>query len=142
MRPSTAGPGCVHLRRYAGQRGRLTTPTTTTRASPVSRTPGRCPDQPAGQPDERARQLQVQADHGALGCPGPNGTAKVTKYRAKVYLVSGNTLKYRTSCTAKSRAWKCRTKKLLKGRTYVVKVQARNSKGYGQFAAPVRVRVR
>jgi hypothetical protein len=74
--------------------------------------------------------------------PAPNGTAKVTKYRAKVYLVSGNTLKYRTSCTAKSRTWKCRTKKLLKGRTYVVKVQARNSRGYGQFAAPVRVRVR
>jgi endonuclease YncB( thermonuclease family) len=74
--------------------------------------------------------------------PAPNGTSKVTKYRARIYLVSGTALKYRTSCTAKSRTWKCRTKKLLKGRTYEVKVQARNSKGYGEYAAPVRVRVR
>ncbi len=74
--------------------------------------------------------------------PVPNGTKKVTKYRAKVYLSSGKALKYRTSCTAKSRTLTCRTKKLLKGRTYVVKVQARNSKGYGAQSAPVAVRVR
>ena len=74
--------------------------------------------------------------------PVPNGTKKVTKYRAKVYLSSGKALKYRTSCTAKSRTLTCRTKKLLKGRTYVVKVQARNSKGYGAQSAPVAVRVK
>jgi Fibronectin type III domain len=74
--------------------------------------------------------------------PAPNGTKKVTKYRAKVYLSSGTALKYRTSCTAKSRTLKCRTKKLLKGRTYVVKVQARNTKGYGAYSAPVSVRVK
>jgi endonuclease YncB( thermonuclease family) len=74
--------------------------------------------------------------------PTPNGTKKVTKYRAKVYKSSGKALKFRTSCTAKSRTWKCTTKKLLKGRTYVVKVQARNAKGYGPYSAPVTVRVK
>jgi endonuclease YncB( thermonuclease family) len=74
--------------------------------------------------------------------PAPNGTKKVTKYRAKVYLSSGKSLKYRTSCTSKSRTLKCRTKKLIKGRTYVVKVQARNAKGYGASSAPVTIRVR
>ncbi len=74
--------------------------------------------------------------------PAPNGTKKVTKYRAKVYLSSGKSLKYRTSCTAKSRTLTCRTKKLIKGRTYVVKVQARNAKGYGAASTPVTVRVR
>jgi hypothetical protein len=74
--------------------------------------------------------------------PAPNGTKKVTKYRAKVYLSSGTTLKYRASCTAKSRTLACRTKKLRKGRTYIVRVQARNARGYGAFSAPVTVRVR
>ncbi len=74
--------------------------------------------------------------------PVPNGTKKVTKYRAKVYLSSGKALKYRTSCTAKSKTLKCRTKKLLKGRTYVIKVQARNSKGYGASSTPVSIRVK
>ena len=74
--------------------------------------------------------------------PAPNGTKKVTKYRAKVYLSSGKTLKYRASCTAKSRTLACRTKKLIKGRTYIVKVQARNAKGYGAYSAPVTVRVK
>jgi hypothetical protein len=66
----------------------------------------------------------------------------VTKYRAKVYLRSGKALKYRASCTSTSRTLTCRTKKLLKGRTYVVKVQARNAKGYGASSAPVAVRVK
>jgi hypothetical protein len=74
--------------------------------------------------------------------PAPNGTKKLTKYRAKVYLSSGTSLKYRTSCTAKARTLHCRTKKLLKGRTYVVKVQARNAKGYGAYSAPVTVRIK
>jgi Fibronectin type III domain len=74
--------------------------------------------------------------------PTPNGTKKLTKYRATVYLSSGKSLKYRTSCTAKSRTLHCRTKKLPKGRTYVVKVQARNAKGYGAPSTPVAVRVR
>ena len=74
--------------------------------------------------------------------PAPNGTKKLTKYRTKVYLSSGTSLKYRTSCTAKARTLHCRTKKLLKGRTYVVKVQARNAKGYGAYSAPVTVRIK
>jgi endonuclease YncB( thermonuclease family) len=74
--------------------------------------------------------------------PAPNGTKKVTKYRAKVYLSSKKSLKYRTSCTAKSRTLTCRTKKLIKGRTYVVKVQARNAKGYGASSTAVTVRVK
>ncbi len=122
--------------------GALTTPTTTPAPAPAPAPPVAVPtNRPASPTSVRAssRSTRITVRWAA---PAPNGTAKVTKYRAKVYLVSGNTLKYRTSCTAKSRAWKCRTKKLLKGRTYVVKVQARNSKGYGPFAAPVRVRVR
>jgi hypothetical protein len=74
--------------------------------------------------------------------PAPNGTKKVTKYRARVYLKSGKSLKYRTSCTAKARTLKCRTKKLVKGRTYLVKVQARNTKGYGAYSSAVTIRVK
>ncbi|HSO03952.1 MAG TPA: lamin tail domain-containing protein, partial [Candidatus Limnocylindrales bacterium] len=74
--------------------------------------------------------------------PAPNGTKKVTKYRARVYLKSGKSLKYRTSCTAKARTLTCRTKKLIKGRTYVVKVQARNTKGYGVYSSAVTIRVK
>ena len=74
--------------------------------------------------------------------PAPNGTKKVTKYRTRVYLKSGKSLKYRASCTAKARTLKCRTKKLLKGRTYVVKVQARNTKGYGAYSSAVTIKVK
>ncbi len=128
--------------------GALTTPTTTT---PTATTPttATAPAPPVAVPTKRpASPSSVRASSKSKritvrwAAPAPNGTTKVTKYRAKVYLVSGTKLKYRTSCTAKSRTWKCRTKKLLKGRTYVVKVQARNSKGYGAASAPVRVRVR
>ncbi|HYN57605.1 MAG TPA: lamin tail domain-containing protein [Motilibacterales bacterium] len=124
--------------------GPLTTPASAPAAAPA----------PASAPVTVARTNRPAAPSSVLAsssskrvtvrwaAPAPNGTKKVTKYRAKVYLKSGKALKYRTSCTAKSKTLKCRTKKLLKGRTYVVKIQARNSKGYGPFSAPASVRVR
>lgn len=74
--------------------------------------------------------------------PAPNGSAAVTKYRAKVYKKVGKKLTYRTTCTAKGTRLTCRTGTLSKRSTYVVKVAARNAKGYGPSAAPVSVRIR
>ncbi|HYO86109.1 MAG TPA: lamin tail domain-containing protein [Dermatophilaceae bacterium] len=106
--------------------------------APVAAAPTKRPGAPtAVRATAKSKRVTVR-----WSAPVPNGTKKVTKYRAKVYLSSGKAMKYRTSCTAKPRTLKCRTKKLLKGRTYVVKVQARNAKGYGAFSAPVTVRVR
>jgi hypothetical protein len=75
--------------------------------------------------------------------PAPNGSAAVKKYRAKVYRVKANgKLKYRAKCYAKASKLKCRTKKLTRRTTYVVKVQARNSKGYGPASALVTYRLK
>ena len=89
-----------------------------------------------------AGQREVQADHGALVGPGPQRHQEGHQVPREGLPESGKSLKYRTSCTAKARTLKCRTKKLLKGRTYVVKVQARNTKGYGAYSAPVTIRVK
>jgi hypothetical protein len=119
--------------------GALTTPAAAPVAAPPAvLAPANRPSAPtAVRASAKSKRVTVR-----WSAPAPNGTKKVTKYRAKVYLSSGKALKYRASCTAKSRTLKCRTKKLLKGRTYVVKVQARNAKGYGAYSAPVTVRVR
>jgi endonuclease YncB( thermonuclease family) len=75
--------------------------------------------------------------------PAPNGSAAVKKYRAKVYRVKANgKLKYRAKCYAKASKLKCRTKKLTRRTTYVVKVQARNRKGYGPASALVTYRLK
>jgi hypothetical protein len=71
--------------------------------------------------------------------PLPDGAAEVTKYRARVLLRTKKKRKQRARCVAKATSTKCRTKKLAKRRTYVVKVQARNAAGYG---APSQVRFR
>lgn len=73
--------------------------------------------------------------------PAPNGSAEVTKYRARAYLRKGKRLKLRATCTATATAGRCTTKKLLKRRTYVLRVQARSAAGYGS-PAQVQVRVR
>jgi len=119
--------------------GALTTPAAAAApAPPAVRAPTNRPAAPSAvSASSKSKRVTVR-----WSAPAPNGTKKVTKYRAKVYLSSGKALKYRTSCTAKSRTLKCRTKKLLKGRTYVVKVQARNAKGYGAYSAPATVRVK
>lgn len=107
-------------------------------AAPVAAVPTTRPAAPRSvRASAKSKRVTVR-----WAAPTRNGTKKVTKYRAKVYLSSGKSLKYRTSCTAKSKTLKCRTKKLLKGRTYVVKVQARNSTGYGAYSTPVSVRVK
>ncbi|HEX6887145.1 MAG TPA: lamin tail domain-containing protein [Candidatus Nanopelagicales bacterium] len=74
--------------------------------------------------------------------PVANGSKRVTKYRVRVYKQVGTKLKYRTSCTAKSTKRTCRTAKLPRKATYVVRVQARNAKGYGPAAPSITVRVR
>ena len=120
--------------------GPLTTPAKATAPAPAPAVaaPTKKPAAPAAvRATSKSKRITVR-----WAAPAPNGTAKVTKYRVKVYLRSGKSLKYRTSCTAKSRTLTCRTKKLVKGRTYVVKVQARNAKGYGTYAPPVTVRVK
>jgi hypothetical protein len=117
--------------------GPLTTPATATApAPPVVAATGRPASPTAVRATTKAKRITVR-----WSPPAPNGTPKVTRYRAKVYLSSGRSLKYRTSCTTKSRTLTCRTTKLLKGRTYVVKVQARNAKGYGAYSATASVRV-
>ena len=64
--------------------------------------------------------------------PAPNGSAKVKKYRVKVYRVKANgKLKLKAKCYAKASRDRCRTKKLKRRTTYAIKVQARNKKGYG-----------
>jgi endonuclease YncB( thermonuclease family) len=67
-------------------------------------------------------------------------SAEITKYRARVlHRTKKKKLKKRATCTATAAATKCRTKKLKKRRTYVIKVQARNAAGYGPTA---RTRIR
>jgi len=124
--------------------GPLVTPATTAAPTPAAapapvlvKTTNRPAAPSAVRASSKAKRVTVR-----WSAPAPNGTKKVTKYRARVYLSSGKSLKYRTSCTAKARTLKCRTKKLLKGRTYVVKVQARNTKGYGAYSTPVSIRVK
>jgi endonuclease YncB( thermonuclease family) len=74
--------------------------------------------------------------------PEPNGSAAVKRYRVKVYRVKASgKLKYRAKCYAKAKKLKCRTKKLKRRTTYVVKVQARNKKGYGAASDLVRYRL-
>jgi endonuclease YncB( thermonuclease family) len=117
--------------------GALGTPATAP-APPVAMAPTNRPAAPtAVRATAKSKRVTVR-----WSAPAPNGTKKITKYRAKVYLSSGKSLKYRTSCTARPRVLKCRTKKLPRGRMYVVKVQARNAKGYGAYSAPVTVRVK
>ena len=74
--------------------------------------------------------------------PTPNGSAKITKYRARVYKVSGTKLKLKATCYAKAKKRTCTTKKLPKRTNYVVIVQARNKKGYGAVSGQLRVRIR
>ena len=74
--------------------------------------------------------------------PAPNGSAKVTKYRVKVYRKVGSKMKYRTTCYASAKKLTCKTKKLARKTTYVVKVRARNKKGYGPASAPATFRLR
>jgi hypothetical protein len=74
--------------------------------------------------------------------PAPNGSTTITKYRARVYKKVGSKLRYRTTCTAKGTKLTCRTGTLSKRTTYIVRLAARNKKGYGPSAAPVSVRIR
>ena len=118
-----------------------TVPATTTapaaKAGPGATTIRKRPGAPtAVQASLRSKRILVR-----WAAPAPLVTPKVTKYRARVYLKSGKSLKYRTSCAAKAKSTTCRTKKLKKGRTYVVRVQARNAKGYGTYSAAVPIRV-
>jgi endonuclease YncB( thermonuclease family) len=123
--------------------GALTTPATAAAAAPSPPAPrASAPTYRPAAPTAVRVSAKSKRVTVRWAAPAPNGSKKVTKYRARVYLSGGKSLKYRTSCTAKARSLKCRTKKLLKGRTYVVKVQARNAKGYGAYSAPVAVRVR
>ena len=115
-------------------------PTSTT-TSPAP-TPTRASTRP-GAP----RAVRVKAKKRRLvvrwAAPQPNGSKRIKKYRAKVYRVKANgKLKYRTKCFAKAKKRKCRTKKLKRRTTYVVKVQARNKKGYGQASTLVRYRLK
>jgi endonuclease YncB( thermonuclease family) len=110
-------------------------PSTTGAATATSTRPG----SPGGvRASVSKRRLVVR-----WSAPAPNGSAKVKKYRVKVYRVKANgKTKYRAKCYAKAKKLKCRTKKLPRRRTYLVKVQARNAKGYGPTAVPITVRIR
>ncbi len=126
--------------------GPLVTPATDTTAPP---TPPPAPPPPtagvdrATNPPGAPGSVRVKAKNRRLvvrwSAPVPDGTAEVTKYRVRVLLRAKKKLKQRARCAAKATSTKCRTKKLVKRRTYVVKVQARNAVGYG---APAQARIR
>jgi endonuclease YncB( thermonuclease family) len=120
----------------------------TTAPAPTSTTtsPAPTPTRAAKRPGA-PRAVRVKAKKRRLvvrwAAPQPNGSKRIKKYRAKVYRVKANgKLKYRTKCFAKAKKRKCRTKKLKRRTTYVVKVQARNKKGYGQASTLVRYRLK
>ncbi len=85
----------------------------------------------------RKRRLTV-----SWSAPESDGGAAVTKYRVKVYKKKGKRLKRKARCYARNGALSCRTKKLKRRKTYVVRVQARNRQGYGPAAPSLSVRVR
>ena len=126
--------------------GPLVTPGTDTTPPPAAPAPTPTPtasaDQAASKPGAPS-SVRVKAKKRRLvvrwAAPVPDGAAEVTKYRARVLLRTKKKLKQRARCVAKATSTKCRTKKLVKRRTYVVKVQARNAAGYG---APSQVRFR
>lgn len=74
--------------------------------------------------------------------PAATGSSALTKFRARAYQKSGSKLKVKATCYAKASKLTCRTKKLKKGRTYLVKVAARNKKGYGPTSAALSIRVK
>jgi endonuclease YncB( thermonuclease family) len=84
-----------------------------------------------------ARRLVV-----TWAAPAPNGSVKVTKYRARVYSTKGRKASVRATCYASAKKLTCRSKRLPTRTTYVVTVQARNAKGYGPKSTPVTVRLR
>ena len=110
--------------------------------APEPATPTASADQATAKPGMPS-SVRVKAKKRRLvvrwAAPAPDGAAEVTKYRARVLLRAKKKLKPRARCTVKAPGMKCRTKKLVKRRTYVVKVQARNAAGYG---APARVQLR
>ncbi len=117
-------------------------PTPATSTPPVSTTTTSAAASKPGAPvavsaSSRKRRLTV-----SWAAPESDGGAAITKYRVKVYKKKGRKLKKRAKCFARNGALSCRTKKLKKKRTYYVRVQARNAKGYGTSAPLLRVRVR
>ena len=78
--------------------------------------------------------------------PEQPGASTITKYRAKAFVQKKKkrkrTLKARAKCTVPASKLTCRTRKLVKGKKYVVKVRARNSAGYGPWSARVKVRAK
>lgn len=74
--------------------------------------------------------------------PEQPGASTITKYRAKALIQKKKKLKTRAKCTVPASKLKCRTKKLVKGKKYVVKVRARNAAGYGPWSAQVKVRAK
>lgn len=96
------------------------------------------PSAPAGV-SARAKSRRITVRWTA---PASAGSYALTRYRARAYQASGSKLKVKATCYAKASKLTCRTKKLKKGRTYVVKVAARNKKGYGVASAPVSIRVK
>lgn len=74
--------------------------------------------------------------------PAPSAAAPVTLYRVRVYRRVDGTLRLRAACYARPGTPTCRTVRLVKGLTYLVRVQARNAAGYGPPAPLVRIRVR
>ena len=126
--------------------GPLVTPSTDTTPPPAPAAPTPTPTASANQAASKPgapSSVRVKAKKRRLvvrwAAPVPDGAAEVTKYRARVLLRTKKKLKQRARCVAKATSTKCRTKKLVKRRTYVVKVQARNTAGYG---APAQVRFR
>ncbi len=90
--------------------------------------------------------VKVRAKHRRLKvrwvAPEQAGTSTITKYRAKAFARSKKKLTARAKCTVPASKLRCRTKKLVTGKKYVVKVRARNSAGYGPWSARVKVRAK
>lgn len=122
-------------------------PTSTTNPStPTTTDPGASTGTGASSRPGAPTIVRVRSKHRRIKvrwvAPLQAGTSSVTKYRAKAYVRSGKKLKARAKCTVSASTLKCRTKKLVKRKKYVVKVRARNKAGYGPWSARVKIRAK